>query len=58
MDAGRAWSYEDIRAWLAEVRARAPKRERIEPEPEPVDDAEGIGPIEEMDRFCSQTYGT
>jgi hypothetical protein len=58
MDAGRAWSYDEIRAWLASVRARTPKRERIVQEPEPEDDAEWIGPIEEMDRFCFQNYGT
>jgi hypothetical protein len=58
MTTGHDWSYDEIRAWLADVRARAPKRERIVPEPEPVDDAEGIGPIEEMGRFCFQAYGT
>jgi hypothetical protein len=58
MDVGRAWNYEEIRAWLASVHARTPKRERIVPEPEPADDAEGIGPIEEMNRYCAEVYGT
>jgi hypothetical protein len=58
MTTDHAWSYDEIRAWLADVRSRTPKRERVEPEPDPVDDAEGIGPIEEMDRYCFKAYGT
>ena len=58
MTTGHAWNYDEIRAWLASVRARTPKRERIVPEPDPVDDYDGVGPIEEMNRYCAEAYGT